>query len=792
MSTTNGTGWLHRLRERGVIRVAASYALIAWLLLQIADVTFEPLGVPRWVMVSLIVAAVLGFPVAIALAWFYEAGDRGITRDTAAEGLPRPIVHGVRRYADIVIIGVLLAAVAVLLVRQSQLGPAAPRGTAIAVLPFENLSTAGEGEVLASGIAESVLHQLASLAELDVISRTSSFAFRGRATDAREIGRQLGARYLLEGAVQSDRRRMRVTTQLIDTETGSDVWSMRFDRRPGDIFEVQDEIAMQVTQALELSLDARTRDRLTGQGTSNVEAYLAFMQGRALLGNERVVDAKQAIEQFERAIKLDPKFAAGYVSLAEAELFVAEFDVTDDRQERFERALIRGQELVEQALALDTDNGDAYLERAHLLYFHDLAAAEADYRRGLELSPNSANGYAGLATVLYETPSRRDEALAMLERARKLDPLDPEYDVFKSVFLFYERADIPGTNNLLVDVLRDHPRYLPALLRLCELRSFAMGKVADGVMYCEQALAVDPLSAEARLHLIRDYLALDDVAAAEQVADDASGDSVVPEVLLQMHARDWVSAGEGAYEALERGTASPTVIVVMLDAILMHARSTGDTRRARIAIEQVAGVTWDAAGRPTWPDGSTGIVFAVLLAEAMLIDGEQELGRRLLADAIAKTNDEIRNQGRPEYWYMGTHARALALNGDREAAIALLQRSLKGRESNLLGDRYMVEAGRAYAPLLQDPRFQELLRVAREHIAAERRELDRMRREGLVPLRGSGERPSLRNAAALTKYIGTGGGLLRAMLLPPASDFDSAGSSRPDRARRARRVRRES
>ena len=195
--TTVGTAWLRRLRERGVIRVAASYAVITWLLLQIADVTFEPLGVPQWVMVSLIVTAILGFPVAVALAWFYETGDGGLTRDTAAEGVPRPVVHGLRRYADVAIIGVLLAAVAVLLVRQSEFGPSGAKGMAIAVLPFQNLSTAANGEVLASGIAESVLHQLASLAELDVISRTSSFAFRGRATDAREIGRQLGARFLL-------------------------------------------------------------------------------------------------------------------------------------------------------------------------------------------------------------------------------------------------------------------------------------------------------------------------------------------------------------------------------------------------------------------------------------------------------------------------------------------------------------------------------------------------------------------------------------------------------------------
>jgi hypothetical protein len=141
MTNPETRGWLHHLRERGVIRVAASYAVIAWLLLQIADVTFEPLGVPRWVMVALIVTASLGFPVAIALAWFYELGDRGVARDTAVEGAARPVVHGLRRYADVVIIGVLLAAVGVLLVRQSDLGQSGAGGPAIAVLPFENLST---------------------------------------------------------------------------------------------------------------------------------------------------------------------------------------------------------------------------------------------------------------------------------------------------------------------------------------------------------------------------------------------------------------------------------------------------------------------------------------------------------------------------------------------------------------------------------------------------------------------------------------------------------------------------
>src|SRR5262249_31500461 len=156
------------------------------------------------------------------------------------------------------------------------------------------------------------------------------------------------------------------------------------------VFAVQDEIATQVARALQLSLDAKATDRITGQGTSNLDAYLAYLRGRSLLANVRVVDTREAIAQFERAVSLDPKFAAAYVSLSEAELFYAQYDVTDDREARFDRALEHGRELVDKALGLDPENGDAYLQRAHLMAYDDLKGAEAEYRRGLELSPNSA------------------------------------------------------------------------------------------------------------------------------------------------------------------------------------------------------------------------------------------------------------------------------------------------------------------------------------------------------------------------------------------------------------------
>jgi TolB-like protein len=735
MSTNGGTGWLHRLRERGVIRVAASYAVIAWLLLQIADVTFEPLGVPRWVMVSLIVAAVLGLPIAIALAWFYEAGDRGVVRDTAGAGVARPVVHGVRRYADVLIIAVLLTAVAVLLVRQSGLGGGDAAGRSIAVLPFQNLSTADEGEVLARGIAESVLHQLANLQSLDVISRTSSFAMGNSQQDAREIGRQLGARYLLEGSVQSDRKRMRVTTLLIDTETGADVWSMRFDRPPGDVFEVQDEIALQVTRALELSLDASERDRLTGQGTENLDAYLAFLQGRSLQANDRVVDMREAIGHFERAIKLDPEFAHAYVNLAAAKVFVAEYEVTDDRTERFEQALGEGRELVERAIALDAESGDAYLQRASLAYYEDLSAAEADYRRGLELSPNAAQGYAGLATVVYENPARRDEAVELLDRARKLDPLEPAYDVTKAVFLLYERGDTAGAIRLLEGVLGEHPRYLPALVRLCEVRSFLTGELAGGIRLCEEALAIDPLVEEARRLLIKAYLDLDDLAAAQQLAASSRGESSVPQAMISLHQRDWARAGEAAYEALERRTAAPNNMGLLLAAIRMHARKTGDTARAIAAIESIAGVQWDSAGRPTLTGASPLRDAPIALADLLILDGEEARGRRLLEEILARMRHELDVERRPDFWYLSRHPIALALDGDRDAALGMLERSLSSGRA-LSQWQSLIEEEPAFAPLRQDKRFQDLTRRLRARIDEQKRELERLRQEEAIPARG--------------------------------------------------------
>ena len=179
-----------------------------------------------------------------------------------------------------------------------------------------------------------------------------------------------------------------------------------------------------------------------------------------------------------------------------------------------------------------------------------------------------------------------------------------------------------------------------------------IGRQADGIRLCEQALAVDPLVEQARRVLIRTYLDLEDPVAAEQLADASRGDEAVPRAFMALYRRDWTAAGEAAYEALERGTEAPDNAGLMYAAIRLHARTTGDVARAIAAIEPHARVEWDGAGKPALRDSSALRDGAIALADLLILDGQVERGRRLLAEIIGTMERETRGEGRPEFWYL--------------------------------------------------------------------------------------------------------------------------------------------
>jgi TolB-like protein len=413
-------GLIARLRERGVLRVAASYAVIAWLLLQIADVTFDPLGVPKWVMTSLIVAAVLGFPVAVALAWFYEVGDHGVQRDTAAEGAARPSVHGKRRYSDLVIIGVLLVAVAVLLVRQSDIGkPPLPASPAIAVLPFENLSGDPEQEYFSDGLAVEVLDRLGRVPGLRVIASSSSFSFKGKNQDAKTVAGQLGVTTVLQGSVRRDGRKLKVNAKLIDGSTGFQLWSGSFDREVTDIFAVQAELAAAVIDAIVPA--ARGDTAPAPPPTTNLDAHDHYLLGLAAQRSREVSRLSESVAHLEQAVALDPSYAQAHAALANSLLLAMGYSggrwtggPTDP--------LARAEQAAYKALALDASLSDAHGALGNVLRYAQRPGAEDEYKRALELNPNNAIVAHDYTVLLSDLPGREADANALLDRALELDP----------------------------------------------------------------------------------------------------------------------------------------------------------------------------------------------------------------------------------------------------------------------------------------------------------------------------------------------------------------------------------
>ena len=606
----------------------------------------------------------------------------------------------------------------------------------IAVLPFVNASARADQEYLSDGLSEALLNLLSKVPGMQVAARTSAFSFKGRDVDVATIGRQLRVANVLEGSVRKVGNHLRVTAQLERADNGYQIWSESYDRELGDVFRIQDEIANAVVKVLKVSLLGTAAPR--SLSAQNADAYLIFLQGRAKMLTQRLADTKEAAMDFTRALKLDPNYAPAYVELATAKLQLAEFEVTGDRQAAFESASNEATLLIEQALALDPGNAQAYIERGYLRAFSDNAGAEQDYRRGIELNPNSARGHEGLATVLYEDPRRRDEALAMLTRAHQLDPLEPKYDVLKAEYLDWGRSKVQEADALLSDVVAHKPNYAPALWRLSDLRRTA-GHYAEAIMYDEQALKLDPLQDWPRRLLIWNYIDLGELAAARQVADEAPHPLPIYHIQFLIHDADWRRAAEVAYAALADGTLSIANEPHGVFALRMEARRTHEFAGARAVFERICGVTWSATGIPTLPLQMGFGYASVALGDMLILSGERERGERLLRASLANMDYVAHDLKRGELWYNADRATALALLGDHKGALAALHKAINSGYINTWG---LLPIEPAFDPLRGDPEFQAMMSEMKAKVSSERQILDRLRAEGKVPKRGAPGTPS--------------------------------------------------
>ncbi len=308
------------LKRRNVIRVAIAYAVIAWVLAQIAEFAFENFGAPDWVLKSVVVILLLGLPLAVVFAWAFEMTPEGIKREKEVDR-STSITPQTGKKLDRVIIAVLVVALAWFAWDKFG-GPTdpAPIATAssvsnksVAVLPFVAMSNGPDDEFFADGMTEEILNSLAQLPELLVTARTSAFSFKGQDIPIQQIAEVLGVRHVVEGSVRRSGERLRVTAQLIRANDGFHLWSETFDSTSADMIEVQEDIAEEIAVALEVVLDENKRDAMRLAGLRDIEAFTLYQKGRDLFDRahgeiDQIEGLRQANVYFEQVMELVPGY----------------------------------------------------------------------------------------------------------------------------------------------------------------------------------------------------------------------------------------------------------------------------------------------------------------------------------------------------------------------------------------------------------------------------------------------------------------------------------------------------
>ncbi len=448
-----------------MIRAAAIYLLVAWIVIQVGEATFPSLRLPEWTLTLVIAMAALGLPIVLVLAWAYDLqpGEGKIVRTAEVGG-------------------------------ESEVGDGRAEIESIAVLPFADMSPDGDQEYFGDGIAEELLNTLTNCCRnLRVPARTSSFSFKGRDMDARQIGAQLGVDALVQGSVRKSGEKVRITAQLIDVRDGYHLWSESYDRRLDDLFAIQAEIANRVVDALDVSLSDKDRKAIVVAAPADVGAYEYYLRGRQFFHQARKKSLEYAGEMFRRAVQMDPEYALAWAGVAESAshstmLYPGGSSAHADLEEA-DRAS-------QKALELDAGLAQAHAARAYTLFaLQRFDEAQAEFETAIELDPIQfeARYYYGracfmqgrmedAARLLMQAADIREDHEAAFFAAQSLEALGRSVEAKVQ----YRRALDIGTGHM--ELNPDDPR-AATILAVAHCR---LDAPEEGLAWAERALAIDP------------------------------------------------------------------------------------------------------------------------------------------------------------------------------------------------------------------------------------------------------------------------------------------------------------
>lgn len=428
MDNKKNTFW-PELKRRNIFRVATVYLIVGWIIIQIGDAVFEPLDLPNWALTLLILMVVLGFPLALILAWAYEMSPQGMVSTSSQESKENPYSKSRRKpLTSNLMIGILIILVVAQFLyfksnkvenynsKESSINQVE---RSIAVLPFKDMSEHGDQEYFSDGISDEILNALARIPNLKVTGRTSSFSFKEKDVTIMEIGDVLNVKTVLQGSVRKSGTTLRITAQLINAEDGFHLWSETYDRELVDIFAIQDEITLAIVNALKIHLIKD--DGIIKSNPINIEAYSTYLKARQKLATRGINNLTESRDLFYKVIKFDSTYAPAYAGLGRVLSLLVNYSTGDlTLNDSYGLAI----EAANKAISLDANNGEAYsvLGTVKSWYNWDWVGADNDFRKSLELNPNDAETY-NFAGDYYRIVYHSTLAMEMESKALELDPL---------------------------------------------------------------------------------------------------------------------------------------------------------------------------------------------------------------------------------------------------------------------------------------------------------------------------------------------------------------------------------
>jgi len=435
----NPGNFFAELKRRNVYKVAVAYAIVGWLLVQVATQVFPFLEIPTWVVRLVIALVAIGFPVALLIAWAFELTPQGIKRtedaDRAGERSSRS-----RAWIYVAVIGAAVSVGLFFIGRYTAQtnGPAASAelsAKSIAVLPFDNLSRDPDNAFFTEGVQDEILTRLAKVADLKVISRTSTQRFKSAPDNLPQIAKQLGVMHILEGSVQKSNDQVRVNVQLINAMTDAHLWAEIYDRKLTDIFAVESDIAKTIADTLQAKLTGDEKQMMAMQPTTDTVAYDLYHKGKSLWEKRSGDNIPKAIAFYEQAIEHDPNYARAYAGLANAYVLLPFY--TGAPRTAF---LEKGKDAALKALSLEPKLAEAHAALGKTRYFElDVAQAIQEYQRAIELNPNYATAHQWYGNDALVSFGRFDEAIAEGKRAVELDPLSPVINADLGITMYLAR-----------------------------------------------------------------------------------------------------------------------------------------------------------------------------------------------------------------------------------------------------------------------------------------------------------------------------------------------------------------